>query len=67
LCSEGIGLDIDGRDDRLPRSEVQSMLDEYPRLGEQPELHQLCAGWPVKGGSNDDRPIRRPYDEPGVS
>jgi hypothetical protein len=56
LCSEGTSVDIDGgTSERIPRPEMELVLNEYPRLLQEPNLREFCGGWPVKGGSRDAR------------
>ncbi len=56
LCSEGTSVDIDGAaSERVPRAEMELVLNEFPRLLQEPNLREFCGGWPVKGGVRDGR------------
>ena len=56
LCSEGTTVDIDdGACGRIPRAEMERILNEFPRLLQEPNLREFCGGWPVKGAARDGR------------
>jgi hypothetical protein len=56
LCSEGTTVDIEGAaSGRVPAAEMELILNEFPRLLQEPNLGEFCGGWPVKGGVRDAR------------
>ncbi len=56
LCSEGTSVDIDdGACGRISRAEMERILNEFPRLLQEPNLREFCGGWPVKGTARDGR------------
>jgi len=49
-------VDIDdGACGRIPRAEMERILNEFPRLLQEPNLREFCGGWPVKGAARDGR------------